>query len=97
MASILHRIFFFVFFFNDTATTEIYTLSLHDALPICKPILWRRLPTRQPWPFAWLPRHREEPPGTSPRSPPRLHSDKMRPLVDRPNLPAGLRESPLFA
>src|SRR5437899_9615135 len=29
---------FFFFFFNDTATTEIYTLSLHDALPIC----WRR-------------------------------------------------------
>src|SRR5688572_32108288 len=26
--------FLFVFFFNDTATTEIYTLSLHDALPI---------------------------------------------------------------
>src|SRR3712207_7005849 len=25
---------FFAFFFNDTATTEIYTLSLHDALPI---------------------------------------------------------------
>src|SRR2546426_7882527 len=25
----------FIFFFNDTATTEIYTLSLHDALPIC--------------------------------------------------------------
>src|SRR2546422_2267734 len=29
----LNSIFFF--FFNDTATTEIYTLSLHDALPIC--------------------------------------------------------------
>src|SRR6266540_7028249 len=29
--------FFFFFFFNDTATTEIYTLSLHDALPICAP------------------------------------------------------------
>src|SRR5712664_4617991 len=28
----LHLLFFF--FFNDTATTEIYTLSLHDALPI---------------------------------------------------------------
>src|SRR3712207_8631059 len=28
------------FFFNDTATTEIYTLSLHDALPIC-PLLAR--------------------------------------------------------
>src|SRR5215204_7667430 len=27
---------FFVFFFNDTATTEIYTLSLHDALPISR-------------------------------------------------------------
>src|SRR6266571_8752522 len=26
---------FCFFFFNDTATTEIYTLSLHDALPIC--------------------------------------------------------------
>src|SRR2546427_8011130 len=30
---LLLRLFFF-FFFNDTATTEIYTLSLHDALPI---------------------------------------------------------------
>src|SRR2546430_11900147 len=27
----------FFFFFNDTATTEIYTLSLHDALPIWEP------------------------------------------------------------
>src|SRR5258705_11304194 len=31
---ILHPSSFFFFFFNDTATTEIYTLSLHDALPI---------------------------------------------------------------
>src|ERR1043166_9853552 len=31
----LHVTFVFFFFFNDTATTEIYTLSLHDALPIC--------------------------------------------------------------
>src|SRR2546427_8104207 len=28
--------FVLFFFFNDTATTEIYTLSLHDALPICQ-------------------------------------------------------------
>src|SRR2546430_13399516 len=28
---------FYFFFFNDTATTEIYTLSLHDALPIYQP------------------------------------------------------------
>src|SRR5689334_24182536 len=34
MSSSLLSLFFF-FFFNDTATTEIYTLSLHDALPIC--------------------------------------------------------------
>src|SRR3954467_16010201 len=27
------------FFFNDTATTEIYTLSLHDALPICQSLI----------------------------------------------------------
>src|SRR5256885_8520526 len=30
----LRPLFFIFFFFNDTATTEIYTLSLHDALPI---------------------------------------------------------------
>src|SRR2546426_12269854 len=30
---------FFFFFFNDTATTEIYTLSLHDALPISRRLL----------------------------------------------------------
>src|SRR3989442_14010857 len=29
-----HHLFLVFFFFNDTATTEIYTLSLHDALPI---------------------------------------------------------------
>src|SRR2546427_11673039 len=34
---ILSLLYYFslFFFFNDTATTEIYTLSLHDALPIC--------------------------------------------------------------
>src|SRR5256885_2419103 len=31
---------FCFFFFNDTATTEIYTLSLHDALPILTPTSW---------------------------------------------------------
>src|SRR2546428_13467041 len=31
------------FFFNDTATTEIYTLSLHDALPISTPSRWTPL------------------------------------------------------
>src|SRR5256885_6815371 len=45
------------FFFNDTATTEIYTLSLHDALPIFDPVTIRlpsglhaATPTGPPWP-----------------------------------------------
>src|SRR5438132_6697404 len=46
--------FLFFFFFNDTATTEIYTLSLHDALPICAGALaqppagsWHPVPDRR--------------------------------------------------
>src|SRR6266516_8151930 len=34
------NVYFVYFFFNDTATTEIYTLSLHDALPIGGTLLW---------------------------------------------------------
>src|SRR2546422_10554434 len=34
---------FFFFFFNDTATTEIYTLSLHDALPIYRGLIGKKL------------------------------------------------------
>src|SRR5437660_9789788 len=37
-----HAAFDVHFFFNDTATTEIYTLSLHDALPISTPWTARR-------------------------------------------------------
>src|SRR3989442_6858890 len=36
-SSLLVPLLFLFFFFNDTATTEIYTLSLHDALPISSP------------------------------------------------------------
>src|SRR5437588_7333616 len=52
--------FFFFFFFNDTATTEIYTLSLHDALPI-SPSAWLRGPDRSGRPRAppSLPRSEE--------------------------------------
>src|SRR3712207_7045628 len=40
------------FFFNDTATTEIYTLSLHDALPICARGRSRgRTGSRPRWPW----------------------------------------------
>src|SRR2546429_886129 len=40
---------FFFFFFNDTATTEIYTLSLHDALPIFAYEEWDEPGRRRRW------------------------------------------------
>src|SRR6266496_6848226 len=42
--------FFFFFFFNDTATTEIYTLSLHDALPIPQAVPVTYANTQRNWP-----------------------------------------------
>src|SRR5438445_5077899 len=39
--SCVYSVLFLFFFFNDTATTEIYTLSLHDALPISKSSLFK--------------------------------------------------------
>src|SRR5437899_7750359 len=46
---------YFVFFFKHTATTEIYTLSLHDALPICPTRTARRrsAPTATAWRRTW--------------------------------------------
>src|SRR2546430_16793843 len=49
--------FFFImirrpFFFNDTATTEIFTLSLHDSLPISRDVL-NRFPRRSAWSFGF--------------------------------------------
>src|SRR5438093_3852533 len=38
----------FFFFFNDTATTEIYTLSLHDALPIVVYMMYDTMPVDEP-------------------------------------------------
>src|SRR5262245_64210706 len=49
---------FLLFFFNDPATTEIYTLSLHDALPICC-----RAGPRRPCPGRFPPLCRSRPPG----------------------------------
>src|SRR3712207_7375689 len=47
---------FFFFFFNDTATTEIYTLSLHDALPILSDNGYyygeHRIPNSKNYPYA---------------------------------------------
>src|SRR2546430_6197614 len=57
--SFIPALMFFFFFFNDTATTEIYTLSLHDALPISpRGSEGRDTPTRpRPRPAAPRPRN----------------------------------------
>src|SRR3989454_2200377 len=61
----------FVFFFNDTATTEIYTLSLHDALPIS--------PRGDPPPFPRRPSAPRRAPGRTPRGrPPRSPRGRVR-------------------
>src|SRR5215813_15403666 len=65
------RSYFFSFFFNDTATTEIYTLSLHDALPISPPGM--RPPFEKP------------PPPKPPMRPPRSEEHTSE-LQSRPHL-----------
>src|SRR2546425_13361715 len=81
------------FFFNDTATTEIYTLSLHDALPISlrshlpeSPVIRRpsRLPApRAPFPSTARIHARPDPPG----------APRRRPRAPAPECPARRRES----
>src|SRR5690349_24539549 len=51
--TILFFLFVLFFFFNDTATTEIYTLSLHDALPISALRAFRRPFRRHIRPRSW--------------------------------------------
>src|SRR5260370_40903523 len=64
---------FYLFFFNDTATTEIYTLSLHDALPIYQAshhsvrnrVVGHGRHSREPqrlWRYQWA--GKDPPPGT---------------------------------
>src|SRR3712207_9113727 len=58
----------YIFFFNDTATTEIYTLSLHDALPISRRATWST--PAPPSPVSSRRSPREHPPGSRrPRRP----------------------------
>src|SRR5256886_16028001 len=82
----LHRSCLFIFFFNDTATTEIYTLSLHDALPISSTV---RTPARSSGASPELrPRAsaaRPRPPGT-PRTAPNVPrpAPARRPRACRP-------------
>src|SRR3989304_10407885 len=51
--------YFYCFFFNDTATTEIYTLSLHDALPISPPT-WPLTPVTRTFMAPFYPQRSEE-------------------------------------
>src|SRR5205807_10594931 len=57
LSQFIFHFYFFLFFFNDTATTEIYTLSLHDALPISKSRLLSSLQCPKP---LWLEVNRRE-------------------------------------
>src|SRR3712207_7352206 len=74
------------FFFNDTATTEIYTLSLHDALPI-----WAaEAEERATWSWCWLlpadpePRHSHRHSTGRPDPRPRAWSRPVSPRRPRP-------------
>src|SRR5258708_10613847 len=95
------RSFLFIFFFNDTATTEIYTLSLHDALPISRsssarrrasPICGWRIACSRGGPTVGAPRHRPGP--ATARS--EEHTSELqspdhlvcRLLLEKKNLPA---------
>src|SRR6266542_7014846 len=98
----------FCFFFNDTATTEIYTLSLHDALPIC---LHRRPARRAPAGGGWcqptaaagphLAASHPHGPSADPRGdaiPPRtgqVRSGQVR-LPDRRGVPLWVRDQPTW-
>src|SRR5258708_25983335 len=76
---------YLVFFFNDTATTEIYTLSLHDALPISVALTHRSSPWRHRGSSSWRRRAATRPdPTRPPPAPPRRGAR----LLQGPLLPA---------
>src|ERR1022692_3527330 len=75
---------FLVFFFNDPATTEIYTLSLHDALPICLAFCERRQLSNKTLPSYRCPRRRDS----------ESHIETATPLAVRGR--HSRRESPRF-
>src|SRR3712207_8127302 len=72
-------IYFSFFFFNDTATTEIYTLSLHDALPIF--VEPQRLGYERPDDLGWQRPMREQ--QVVPRLPHQPGPGRRRPRADR--------------
>src|SRR5690554_7855188 len=77
------------FFFNDTATTEIYTLSLHDALPICLPATSPGSATGQSHPGTRHPPGRRDPA----RHPGHHRNTASAGFARPPALAGGYRES----
>src|SRR2546430_10488018 len=68
----------YFFFFNDTATTEIYTLSLHDALPICS-LCGAILPLGfRPVPCSFSPRCENDRGCEAPRSRSEEHTSELQ-------------------
>src|SRR2546429_7004706 len=80
----LYSIFFF---FNDTATTEIYTLSLHDALPICEVELCDDVECRSPKPHTTLPLRSHMPVYQPPPPPPHPTAHPPKPPAHPPHVP----------
>src|SRR3712207_7113634 len=83
MTSFHFECYIILFFFNDTATTEIYTLSLHDALPISS-----RSPRPSSWPGPSSSRCRSSccsspASGCSPRASPRRSEEHTSELQSR--------------
>src|SRR3712207_4665076 len=94
---------YYIFFFNDTATTEIYTLSLHDALPIShkpgglSPRLNQRWQTRPFWPNLASSMHHSvrRASGCAVRAPSRAAcSPPLRTPRAPPHPPSGARAAP---
>src|SRR2546426_10727899 len=67
----------YFFFFNDTATTEIYTLSLHDALPISTDEFWTAAPADWTARKAWRGENDPGPRDLTDRKSTRLNSSHL--------------------
>src|SRR3712207_9496584 len=81
----MRTVLIFMFFFNDTATTEIYTLSLHDALPICRSGQPARVATGGDWRYCYDGRDSENQRGnTMSRNPREASSRPTVALTYRP-------------
>src|SRR5947208_17074398 len=93
-----HFLILFFFFFNHTATTEIYTLSLHDALPISSAVSAHPHSERRPGVIGTRPRHRSEEHTSELQSPDhlvcRLLLEKKKKRQEKKDMENGTTKSP---